>query len=364
MATNLPHKVYVSAQQQQMLDTAKTFGHAGLSNEVLQMERDFSRKVTQSRIVDQTQYFNHSVMLLCQHNSLLNSILGNTLIEDLKSKKLPPNPRYQIDMNKRSDGTVACGIYLNYLLDPKGIGLTVPAYETFVEGMIACIENRRMRGANRNNFDVDAAATQWFFTYTKKAVSEIPDMRKSCAANLKTFKQSQKDLIAAAKAQNATEIRLMGEAGMSTNVHKRCYKHDKLEGSANFFRLARCVLNALWPARGFTLHSFYCFRAFSVEHVEYGEGIATHLVGGYPAYGGLNYTQAGMQIESAKKLGHTGWRKMARENVETREVMEDNLIRMIKRLNGMIEGYQVRYHIPSASPRTIVSKLMIVERAS
>jgi hypothetical protein len=343
MATAQP-KVYVADQQQLMLHAWEENGYCGLAQAVLEMETYYSVNINHSRIVGQTQYMPHAVVILSQlEDDMINSLLQNRLIEDILNNTITVDPqRFTIHHSRQHTNDVACGIYANYLLDPQGHGLTVNEYEEFVEGMLACIENRLMQ-THRQGFDIDQAATLWFHSFTGRTVSDIPDMRKSCAkpANLQTFKHSQAALITEAKAQSATEIRPAGEAGFSIDVHDRCCDHEELKGSANFFRLARCVLNALWPQKAFKLHSVYLFQAFNVEHVEYGEGVATHLVGGYPAYGGFNYTQAGMQIQSAKIFGHTKWRKMATENPDTQITMKDNMRNEIQELTEKIEKLEV-----------------------
>lgn len=262
MATSRP-QVYVTQQQQEMLGAWENGGYCGLAGSILDMERNYSRQINESRTINQTQHMSHAIMLLSQHEELMPSILQNCLIEDIKNRTVPLDPRFKIIHAKQLQEDVACGLYINYLLDPRGYGLTVTEYEEFVEGMIACIENRTMR-SHRSGFNIDQAATAYFLSYTGRAKNEIPNMRKSCSGktNLQDFKASQAALIADAKAQKPTEVRIPGEAGFSINVHTRCYEHDKLQGSANFFRLARCVLNALWPARKFILHSVYVFQAF------------------------------------------------------------------------------------------------------
>jgi hypothetical protein len=81
--------------------------------------------------------------------------------------------------------------------------------------------------------------------------------------HLQTFQVSQAALIEDVKDQNATRLSLPGEAGYSRNVHTRCWEHDELTGSANFSRLASCVLNASWPQKMSILHSVYLFYAFN-----------------------------------------------------------------------------------------------------
>jgi hypothetical protein len=350
MAT--PFKLYVAAEQQKMLREFNTTGYTGLAREVKDLEVSHSPNIFHSRIVDQTQFMPHATLLLSQLSlPFIRSLLQNTLIEDIKSRRIPVDPqRFTIHYSRNFTDQVACGIYVNYLLDPRGHGLTVDEYEEFVDGMICCIENRIMQSPRLGPCDIDQAATRYFRNFTGRTTSEIPAMRKSCAkpANLQYFKTTQAALIAAARAQSATEIRLAGEAGFSIDVHDRCCDHEELKGSANFFRLARCVLNALWPQRNFILHSVYLFQAFNFEHVEYGEGVATHLVGGYPAYGGFNYTQAGMQVQSAKTLGHKKWILMAVKNQGTGVTMEANIQRQFNTFTAGIARLEVSAEIATS----------------
>jgi len=342
MAT-VPPKVYVNDQQQDMLEAWVEGGYCGLARALLEMETNYSVNINHSRIVNQAQYMPHAVILLSQLNSdLIHSLLQNRLIEDIKNNTIALSSRFTISLAPQADDDIASGHYVNYLLDPQGHGLTVDEYEEFVEGMVACIENRLMQ-SHRQGFDIDQAATAYFHSHTSRLVSEIPEMRQSCTNrnNLQTFKNSQADLIARAKAQNATEIRPCGEVGWARNVHDRVRQHEELDASANFFRMARCVLNALWPNKQIMLHSVYLFQVFNVEAAEYGESMATHLAGGYPAYGGFNYVQAGMHIASAMKQTHQQWRKMARENTRTQNIMENNMQLEIEELTERIKKLEV-----------------------
>lgn len=68
-----------------------------------------------------------------------------------------------------------------------------------------------------------------------------------------------------------------------------------------------CVVAVLWPIKQFRLHSFSLFRVMEYSLSGIGESIGSHLATTYSAYSGLNYTLAGVSIDSAMKLGNRDW---------------------------------------------------------
>ncbi|THY28021.1 hypothetical protein D6D01_04012 [Aureobasidium pullulans] len=256
----------------------------------------------------------------------LLSILNNSLIADLKDRKFKLHTWNHVETHdfliadKASPRKI--GIYINYLATRDGGGLTIPEYERYFEAMLSVIDNRRIPSDPTR--DLVDECDQFYMRHTGSRVSDVPKMQDSCYKHRGDFNLKQRQLIAEAKAQGATEIRLPGEAGYSDECDERIREHDRLRGSANFFRLARCVLGCLWPGR-FSLYSIILFRVNQFKDADVGESMASHIGATYAAYGGFNFVQAGVQILTAHRLNQDDFRQAARNLPGMIKFMKRNL---------------------------------------
>lgn len=113
-----------------------------------------------------------------------------------------------------------------------------------------------------------------------------------------------------AVALNVARIMFRAEAGWTINDSLRGSDHtDMTSSSPLLLRLTQCVLQYLFPDRGFRLHQFVLFDIVREEEAAIGESIASHIAATYARYGGFNFAQAGIHC----KVWTSGldWRSIA-----------------------------------------------------
>ena len=299
-------KVYIS-QIQQDLEAAWGRGRSQLSEYMLRLEKTHSPAVHNSRILHDATYRRASVLLLSQvSNDMMVRIIRNKLMEDLKNRTYQLERWSKLQVLREPDpqnrSPKKAGIYILYLTTRTGGGLSVADYERFVAAMVAAIDGSPMPPTSTSpGRDIVSECNRFIRQYTNNRIADIADIRKACSKYRNDFVTNQRNLVTDARSDNATEIRLQGEVGWSADMDVRFGQHMDFDGSAAFFRLARCVLECLFP-QTFELNGICLFRALQQKDSDHGEAMGSHIATSYAKYGGWNYTQAGMHTQSGHQL--------------------------------------------------------------
>lgn len=284
-----------------------------LADEVLFREKVFSPQPQNSRLLsDRTNYRLTAVFLLSQIDKpMLQSMLTHTLVSDAITQKVKLKPWAIIDTDKARQTVTAPGIYINYLADQHGQGLTIPQYEQYAKTMYAALRVKDLPGV-----PVVDLVEKAHEDLTGSSRSIMEEVRAKDQARMKDiaedFWRKQRNIIESAKAEKATHISIPAEVGWAWNMNKRCKEHKNLVSSPLEFRLAQCVLRGLfYPTQEFRMYHFAVFRAFSWDHAEKGESIASQLFESYSTMGGWNRAQAGISINKSRKSNANEWLQAA-----------------------------------------------------
>jgi hypothetical protein len=201
-------------------------------------------------------------------------------------------------------------IYLNYLADENGKGLTCDEYELFLESYLvaAGVKNDTTRAKRR---DLQAGIDVIWRTElgNKPTSSFFNDVSTSIWDAVKATASSGNELLSRARAAHIDHVMFKAEVGWSSKGYERCQTHRKLQdGSPDAFRLAHLLVRHLYPLRKFHLHQFYLFDIVRPEQAGIGESIASQMCTSYVAYGGFNGTQAGISVNEVWKMTSEDWR--------------------------------------------------------
>lgn len=119
------------------------------------------------------------------------------------------------------------------------------------------------------------------------------------AAAMLFLNQNRNTVLPRATSQQNNEIMLRAEVRWAIDFKKRAEHHSKLTANSPLlFRVATCVLQHLFPTRGFKMHQFAVFNITDPNEAAVGESILSHLAASYVGYGGFNLSQAGVQTSS------------------------------------------------------------------
>ncbi|KAH0030203.1 hypothetical protein KCU78_g3130, partial [Aureobasidium melanogenum] len=340
--------VYIHDTMQEMLDAFDDLGFAGVALKIPQLDQDYSPYLRVSRLATPV-VVEHSTLLLSQLSpDIIRSILANTLVEDVTSRTVVLNDWNRIPRSRKEEDEP--GIYANYFTKGNGTGLTVNEYEEWVNVMCAILRKQPYKGETHK--DMVTRVNNWFNSNTTgaKVVDLVEEVHNSAytrygktgaainpTIDLNIFEKSQKDIVASARRQNASEIRFFGEVGWAINVDDRCKTHGKLQGSAVMFRLAICVVGAYFSNYNFKMTSYCLFRVVSWIHAEIGESVGSHLVNSYAKYGGFNYTTAGLSIKSSWLTDVTFWKTMCNQYEDVIKFSETQIQRDVE---DLLEGHQ------------------------
>jgi hypothetical protein len=322
MATNTTGhtKVFVSKIQQNLKTSWDNSRHR-LAAYILDLERDYSPNPRASRISIDSTYISSAFLLLCQvPDDMITSIFGNRLVQDVLSRAIRL-PRWhllsplRIVVKGAPRPPPKAGVYILYLTRPKGEGLSIEEYEWFVRAMRAAVTNISIRQSSGHQIrrNITNECNDFIERYTKRQILNISKIQQSCLKHIADFSRYQAALIAEAKADGSTEIRLHGEVGWSADMDVRFAQHQDFDGSAAFFRLARCVLECLFPGE-FTMHGISLFRAMQQKDADFGEAMGSHIATSYAEYGGWNYEQGGMHTRSGKILSVDRYKDCAKQH--------------------------------------------------
>lgn len=306
---------------QEMLEAYNDLGFTGISLKVPKLDQDYSPYLNVSRLATPV-VVEHSSLLLSQLSpDIIRSILANTLVQDVTNRTVTLNDWNKIPRSRKEDNEP--GIYVNYFTKGDGTGLTVNEYADYVDIMCALLRKQPFKGETHDDmvqrvndyFNNNTTSTKIVDLVEEVHNSVYPRRSKKGTAipptiDLNTFENSQRDIVASARTQNANEIRFFGEVGWAINVDDRCKTHGNLQGSAVMFRLTMCVVGAYFPNYKFKMTSYCLFRVVSWIHAEIGESLGSHLVSSYGKYGGFNYTTAGISIKSSWLTDVTFWKAM------------------------------------------------------
>ncbi|TKA78725.1 hypothetical protein B0A55_04539 [Friedmanniomyces simplex] len=99
-----------------------------------------------------------------------------------------------------------------------------------------------------------------------------------------------------------------GEVGWSKEYAKRAETQKRLYAtSPAIFRLAQCVLQAIFLQKGFKMHQFALFEIVRPEEAGIAESIGSHLAAAYVKYGGFNVDTAGVTSTRILKKKDVDW---------------------------------------------------------
>ncbi|KAG9518076.1 hypothetical protein KCV07_g5838, partial [Aureobasidium melanogenum] len=316
--------VYIHQTMQEMLEAYNDLGFTGISLKVPKLDQDYSPYLNVPRLATPV-VVEHSSLLLSQLSpDIIRSILANTLVQDVTNRTVTLNDWNKIPRSRKEDNEP--GIYVNYFTKGDGTGLTVNEYADYVDIMCALLRKQPFKGETHDDmvqrvndyFNNNTTSTKIVDLVEEVHNSVYPRRSKKGTAipptiDLNTFENSQRDIVASARTQNANEIRFFGEVGWAINVDDRCKTHGNLQGSAVMFRLTMCVVGAYFPNYKFKMTSYCLFRVVSWIHAEIGESLGSHLVSSYGKYGGFNYTTAGISIKSSWLTDVTFWKAMCNQ---------------------------------------------------
>ena len=244
-------------------------------------------------------------------NDVIRSVLDNTLPQRALGGLQIRQPSPLATWHNTPDPV----IYLNYLADKNGQGLSCVEFEQFLEAyeMAARLEPLT------DDFDVNGVSLR------KGIDAEFSKNRSKAArffdqlSNETTMKTAVQGIVAAnrsyvlpaARRQNIDHIMFKAEVGWSYKGYERCGQHARLDiTSPDAFRLAQLVARHLHPTRGFRLHQFILLDIVQANQAAIGESIASQLCASYIAYGGFNVEQAGISATGAWQGSSEDWRKV------------------------------------------------------
>ncbi|KAG9525486.1 hypothetical protein KCU93_g5896, partial [Aureobasidium melanogenum] len=317
---------YVHPAMAQMASCLKEpGGRLRLARYILKCEETYSPRIHLSRLTSRKRstYTESALFLLSQiPNDALEAILNNTLVEKCLSQRLRLRQWQKIDFNTVHSEQNEPGIYVNYLADEEGKGPSIRNYETFVDNVYSALLGRNQTTSFPNLIQRIDEAHRKLSGKQTSLMDEVLEKKAASREDMaRVFRRAQLGLIKVAKEQKATTISIPAEVGWAKNMNKRVKQHRKFESSPYLFRIAQCVLSMMFDQpnapRKYQMYSICIFRAFSWEHAEIGESLASNLLASYGKYGGWNFTQAGISIKSSRTNDAEKWLSAATKNRAT-----------------------------------------------
>ena len=300
---NSEESTYCDEYQIQMTNQFSSLSYVGLLSAIKQAERARAPNRNASRITTNINpgWERSALFLLLQLNQ---EVLRAAMNDTLPSRAMSDLKPFVRDLNRQMARSTDAGdpvIYANWLADRLGRGLSIGDYSTFIAAMESSVGLTTGDGYKFNNQGRDLVAGINLI-HAGASGSRAKLIPTGELGELKTtmaefVKYNRNVVLNKARQRNDTEIMVRAEVGWSICGHRRAGEHNKLtQLSPAIFRIAYCVLQHLFPTRGFRMHQYVLFEITREDEAAIGESIASHLAGSYLKYGGFNVSQAGITV--------------------------------------------------------------------
>lgn len=266
----------------------------------------------------------------------LKSVLDNTLPQRAKIDlgNVIREPARAMFSGK---GELDAVIYINYIADKEGKGLTRENFKFFLAAM-KCAAGRCQDDPGRfvvDGVNLENGINLKFSNCRKGAVQSFykhvgKDKLATLEERTDKFVDINTGMLRRAKDADIDHVMLKGEVGWTVSCYDRCREHRQMTKSPEVFQLARLVAQHLFPDQDFKLHQFVLFDVVQEEEASVGESIGSQMAAAYESYGGFNVDQAGKSVNGVWDVTSGAWMDRRTEIAETElQYVDENLVAMI-----------------------------------